>query len=82
MSALRLFVRECTRHWLSVLRRRGQRYHMTWLRLRPWIDRLIPPPVILHAYSKDRVYAKPPKYAVILHLRISAGGRPYGRPLP
>jgi group II intron reverse transcriptase/maturase len=61
MPALGVFCRECTRHWLAALRRRGQRHLMSWQRLRPWIDRLIPSPVILHPYPNDRFYARHPK---------------------
>lgn len=61
MAALQTFRRECVRNWLAALRRRGQRHRMTWERLQPWIDRLIPVPAILHPYPNDRFYAKHPR---------------------
>jgi RNA-directed DNA polymerase len=61
MPALEVFRRECVRNWLKALRRRSQRHRMNWERFRPWVDRLIPTPAILHPYPNDRFYAKHPK---------------------
>jgi RNA-directed DNA polymerase len=59
--ALGTFCRECARHWLKALKRRSQRHRMSWARFRPWVDRLIPKPAILHPYPNERFYAKHPK---------------------
>ena len=61
MPALQAFRRECVRHWFKALRRRGQRHRMTWERLKPWIDRLLPKPLILHPYPNERFFANRPR---------------------
>ena len=61
MPALETYRRECVRLWLAALRRRSQRTRMNWRRFRPWVDRLIPSPAILHPYPNARFYAKHPK---------------------
>jgi RNA-directed DNA polymerase len=61
MPALQAFRRECVRHWLKAVRRRGQRHRMNWQRFRRWVDRLIPTPKILHPYPNERFFAKHPR---------------------
>lgn len=71
------FRRECLRHWLRALRRRGQRRPMLWKRLVPLADLWIPKPRILHPYPSVRFAAKHPRWepcALVTHARICAGG--------
>jgi group II intron reverse transcriptase/maturase len=58
---LRAMRREVLRHWLHLLRRRGQRNRITWKQLGPLADRWIPSPKILHPHPNERFYAKYPK---------------------
>jgi hypothetical protein len=61
VPVLQTFHRECARHWLTALHRRSQRHRMNWERFQPWVERLIPTPVILHPCPNDRFHAKHPK---------------------
>lgn len=58
MRALRAFRREIGCLWLQTLRRRSQRYRMTWRRFSPLITQYLPLPRILHPYPEVRFDAK------------------------
>ena len=65
------------RHWLKALRRRSQKYRMSWARFAPLIVRWLPKARIVHPYPSIRFYAKYLRQepcALGAHARICAGG--------
>jgi group II intron reverse transcriptase/maturase len=60
-ARLSTFRLQASRLWLRSLRRRSQRYRMSWDRFAPLSNRWIPNPKVLHPYPNDRFYAKHPK---------------------
>lgn len=60
-KALNTFLKEITRYWLMVLRRRGQKRRINWKRFKPIVKAWIPTPKILHPYPNQRFYAKHPR---------------------
>jgi hypothetical protein len=85
MDSLNSFRAQVIWRWHRALRRRSQRDRRTWERSWSLVDRWIPSAKILHPHPNLRFDAKSPRqepYAVILHVRICAGGaglnqRPY-----
>jgi group II intron reverse transcriptase/maturase len=57
-EALRSFRRQVERHWLTTLRRRSQRDHLTWERMRRLAARWLPTPRILHPWPNVRFDAR------------------------
>jgi hypothetical protein len=41
--------------WMRTLRRRGQRHRLTWIRMRRYIERWLPPARICHPYPLKRL---------------------------
>jgi len=77
LASLSSFRLEVSKRWLRALRRRGQKHPMTWVRLRPVIERWLPLPTLLHPYPNLRFDAKHLRsepHAGMLHVRIFAGG--------
>jgi hypothetical protein len=60
-KALNTFLKEVTRYWLMVLRRRGQKRRMNWKRFKPIVKAWIPTPRVLHPHPNQRFYAKHPR---------------------
>jgi group II intron reverse transcriptase/maturase len=60
-KALNTFLKEVTRYWLMVLRRRGQKRRMNWKRFKPIVKAWIPTPRVLHPHHNQRFYAKHPR---------------------
>ena len=58
LRALRAFRSEVGRLWLRTLRRRSQRFRLTWKRFAPLITQYLPTPRILHPYPEVRFDAK------------------------
>jgi group II intron reverse transcriptase/maturase len=54
-AALRTFRFQVGRLWMRTLRRRGQRHRLTWVRMRRYIDRWLPPAHICHPYPLKRL---------------------------
>jgi group II intron reverse transcriptase/maturase len=55
------FRTQIIRYWLLVLRRRSQKYRLTWQRYRKLVDRWVPHAKILHPYPSERFYAMHPR---------------------
>jgi RNA-directed DNA polymerase len=60
-GALNMFRREVTRHWLTVLRRRGQKRRMNWEVFSSIVQRWIPVPTLTHPHPNVRFDAKHPR---------------------
>jgi group II intron reverse transcriptase/maturase len=54
MKALQSFRTQVERHWRSALKRRSQRHHMDWKRMRKLSARWLPTPRILHPWPGER----------------------------
>jgi group II intron reverse transcriptase/maturase len=52
--AINAFRRQVTRLWLKALRRRSQRYRLTWERMNRLAQRWLPPTKIMHPYPEAR----------------------------
>jgi RNA-directed DNA polymerase len=61
LPAMSSFRTEIARHWFKVLRRRGQKRRMNWVRFNPIVKQWIPLPTVLHPYPNARFYAKHPR---------------------
>jgi RNA-directed DNA polymerase len=61
LPAMSSFRTEIARHWFKVLRRRGQKRRMNWVRFNPIVKQWIPLPTVLHPYPNVRFYAKHPR---------------------
>jgi RNA-directed DNA polymerase len=57
IEALAAFRRGIIRHWLHTLRRRSQRYRLTWKRMGHLADQWLPQPRILHPWPEQRFAA-------------------------
>ena len=55
------FRTQIIRYWLLILRRRSQKYRLTWQRYRKLIDQWIPHARTLHPYPSERFYAMHPR---------------------
>ncbi len=76
-NALAAFRFHVTVLWLRTLRRRSQRDHTTWPRLRALADRWLPKPAIAHPWPNQRFAVRHPRWepdARIGHVRFCAGG--------
>ena len=63
--------------WLRALRRRSQKDHTPWIKMRKVIERWLPKPRITHPWPNTRFDVKHPRwepYALIGPVRICAGG--------
>lgn len=60
-GALNMFRREVARHWLTVLRRRGQKRRMNWEIFSSIVQRWIPVPTLTHPHPNVRFDAKHPR---------------------
>ena len=58
LASLNSFRQEVSKRWLRALRRRGQKHPMTWVRLKPILERWLPFPKPLHPYPTLRFDAK------------------------
>ena len=56
--AVQTFIREVTRYWRHVLRRRSQRSRWTWERMNRVAQRYLPRPRIIHPYPMTRFRAR------------------------
>ncbi len=75
--ALLDFRMEVAWHWWRALKRRSQRHRMTWERMKPHVDRWLPPAHICHPQPLARFRATHPRQepdAGNLHVRICGGG--------
>ncbi|MBT3831603.1 MAG: hypothetical protein HOB98_06065 [Gammaproteobacteria bacterium] len=52
------FLYEIVGRWFKVLRRRSQRYSITWSTFGPWVWRVLPSVRIVHPYPEERFHAK------------------------
>jgi group II intron reverse transcriptase/maturase len=71
------FRMEVAWHWWRTLKRRSQRHRMTWKRMKPHVDRWLPPAHICHPQPLARFRATHPRQepdAGNLHVRICGGG--------
>jgi RNA-directed DNA polymerase len=50
-----------TRLWRQVLRRRGQKHHLSWSRMVQLVNRWLPMPRVLHPYPRVRFDAIHPR---------------------
>ena len=78
-EAVAEFCEQVKRHWLWVLRRRGQRGPANWDRMRRLAGRWLPKPRILHPYPEKRFDATHPRQEPSAGkplAGICAGGRP------
>ena len=57
-KAIRIFIREATRHWRAALSRRSQRARITWERMRRLARRWIPKPKTMHPFPQQRFAAR------------------------
>ena len=57
-QSVSLFRDEIVRRWFKVLRRRSQRYTITWERFSPWIRQYLPKVRVVHPYPELRFRAK------------------------
>lgn len=57
-TALAVFRTQIERHWLHALRRRGQRDHTTWRRMKSLSERWLPRPQVLHPWPDGRFLDK------------------------
>jgi len=55
---LSTFYYEIVRRWFKMLRRRSQRYSLTWERFGPWARKRLPKVRIVHLYPEERFCAK------------------------
>jgi RNA-directed DNA polymerase len=79
LDAVKAFCNQAQRIWQRTLKRRSQRHHMTWERMRRLIDRWLPKPRTLHPFPEQRFDARHPRQepsAVVPLAGICAGGRP------
>jgi group II intron reverse transcriptase/maturase len=60
-GSLGLFRYRVTRLWRQVLRRRGQKHHLSWARMVRLVDRWLPLPRVLHPYPRVRFDAIHPR---------------------
>jgi len=58
IRALGVFRTQIERHWLHALRRRGQRDHTTWRRMKSLSERWLPHPQVLHPWPDGRFLDK------------------------
>jgi len=58
IKAVSEFCEQVKRHWLRVLRRRGQRGRPNWDRMRRLAERWLPKPRVLHPYPEKRFDAR------------------------
>ena len=61
LDSLSAFRNRVTRLWRTVLIHRGQKHHLTWVRMRKLADRWIPAPRVLHPYPRGRFDAIHPR---------------------
>jgi RNA-directed DNA polymerase len=61
LDSLSAFRNRVTRLWRTVLIHRGQKHHLTWVRMRKLADRWIPAPRVLHPYPRVRFDAIHPR---------------------
>ena len=54
--ALNSFHGVAGRLWWRILRRRGQKHHLPWRRMRRYIQRWFPPVRICHPYPLQRLH--------------------------
>jgi group II intron reverse transcriptase/maturase len=76
-SALSRFRTRVTVLWLRALRRRSQKDHTTWVRMRAIAKRWLPEPRILHPWPNQRFAVRHPRWepdALIGPVRFCAGG--------
>ena len=52
------FRAEVVRLWYAALRRRGQRHHLNWQRMRRYAERWLPPVRITHPWPDQRFHAR------------------------
>lgn len=57
-QSVSLFHNEVVKRWFKILRRRSQRYTITWERFGPWVRRLLPKVRIVHPYPEMRFRVK------------------------
>ena len=60
-ESLCIFRYRVTRLWRQVLRRRGQKHHLSWARMVRLVDRWLPQPRVLHPYPRVRFDAIHPR---------------------
>lgn len=53
-QSISLFHNEIVERWFKILRRRSQRYTITWERFGPWVRRVLPKVHIVHPYPEMR----------------------------
>ena len=58
LASLNSFRQEVSKRWFRALRRRGQKHPMTWVRLKPILERWLPFPKPPHPYPTLRFDAK------------------------
>jgi hypothetical protein len=61
LRAMNTFRHRLRRLWRSTLRHRSQRPNVSWVRIRPLLDRWLPPPRVLHPYPDQRFEANHPR---------------------
>ena len=61
LASLRIFRLQVIRRWMRALRRRSQKYRLTWPRFVALADRWLPGPAILHPYPNLRFDARHPR---------------------
>jgi RNA-directed DNA polymerase len=54
-SLLSVFRETIMRYWCQTLRRRSQRYRLTWQRMYALVEQWLPKPHILHPYPAQRL---------------------------
>jgi RNA-directed DNA polymerase len=77
LAALNAFRHHVERIWLRTLRRRGQKHHLTWERMRRLASDWLPKPQALHPWPDQRFAVRHPRwkpYARIGPVRLCAGG--------
>jgi RNA-directed DNA polymerase len=77
LAALNAFRHHVERIWLRTLRRRSQKHHLTWERMRRLASDWLPKPQILHPWPDQRFAVRHPRwkpYARIGPVRLCAGG--------
>jgi len=77
-ARLSAFRSQFARLWHCTLCRRSQTHRLPWRRMHRLMERWLPRPSIRHQYvtppASDRHYPRQELYAVVPHVRISAGG--------
>ena len=61
IDSLSAFRYRVIRLWRTMLIHRGQKHHLTWVRMRKLVDRWIPQPRVLHPYPRVRFDAIHPR---------------------